>query len=339
MPGRTASPPLPPVRSVPSKAAGPAPAPPRTAWAARLESPLAAYYLVLGSTIALVGHRPRHGAVQLERGVAQAAALLVHDLRQAGHVRGGRAAAGVDRRAAARQGLEGPRLALAARRVRGAGARDRRSGTPSRATRTGSRIAGFTLQPSEAVKLALVVWVAAVLERKRPLFHQTVHAARSRACRSSVLLLAPRAGRPRPGHRAGPHGAWSAPCCSSPARRCGSSPSAARWRPPPCSLLVTTSANRMDRLAHWSGKAQRPPGHRLAAPARHCGRWPPAAGGGSAWGTAGRSGHGCPRPTTTSSSRSSARSWACSARSPSSRSSRCSPSGCSGSCWPPTTSS
>src|SRR5205085_12205507 len=37
-------------------------------------------------------------------------------------------------------------------------------------------IGGITLQPSEAVKLSLVVWVAAVLERKRPLFERPVHA-------------------------------------------------------------------------------------------------------------------------------------------------------------------
>src|SRR3954471_2299486 len=48
MPARGAPPS---VRPVPA----PAPARPRTAWAARLQSPLAGYYLVLGSTIALVG--------------------------------------------------------------------------------------------------------------------------------------------------------------------------------------------------------------------------------------------------------------------------------------------
>ena len=37
-------------------------------------------------------------------------------------------------------------------------------------------VAGFTMQPSEFCKFALVVWAAAVLARKRPLLHQPMHA-------------------------------------------------------------------------------------------------------------------------------------------------------------------
>ncbi|UEJ83654.1 putative lipid II flippase FtsW [Brachybacterium halotolerans subsp. kimchii] len=37
------------------------------------------------------------------------------------------------------------------------------------------RIAGQTLQPSELLKLALAVWLGAILTRKRPLLHRTMH--------------------------------------------------------------------------------------------------------------------------------------------------------------------
>jgi cell division protein FtsW len=38
------------------------------------------------------------------------------------------------------------------------------------------RVGGFTAQPSEAVKLALAIWLGAVLARKRPLLHEWKHA-------------------------------------------------------------------------------------------------------------------------------------------------------------------
>jgi cell division protein FtsW len=52
--------------------------------------------------------------------------------------------------------------------------------TPLGAADGGNRnwigLPGFTLQPSEVCKLALVVWAAAVLARKRPLLNQPMHA-------------------------------------------------------------------------------------------------------------------------------------------------------------------
>ncbi len=76
-PTAPATPPAPPPRA--SGYPAPSPAPPasaagangpRTAWAARLQSPLAAYYLVLGLHGRAGRARPRHGAVGVQRGVA-----------------------------------------------------------------------------------------------------------------------------------------------------------------------------------------------------------------------------------------------------------------------------
>ena len=63
----------------------------------------------------------------------------------------------------------------------------------SAATRTGSASAPITAQPSEAIKLALAVWLGAVLARKLPLLHQWRHALDPgrpgrRASRSRVVL-------------------------------------------------------------------------------------------------------------------------------------------------------
>ena len=49
-------------------------------------------------------------------------------------------------------------------------------GTSDKGNRNWIQIAGFTLQPSEVCKLALVIWAAAVLARKRPLLNQPMHA-------------------------------------------------------------------------------------------------------------------------------------------------------------------
>jgi cell division protein FtsW len=49
-------------------------------------------------------------------------------------------------------------------------------GVEDKGNRNWISIAGFNLQPSEACKLALIVWAAAVLARKRPLLNQPMHA-------------------------------------------------------------------------------------------------------------------------------------------------------------------
>jgi cell division protein FtsW len=49
-------------------------------------------------------------------------------------------------------------------------------GTADKGNRNWIQVAGFTLQPSEVCKLALVIWAASVLARKRPLLHQPMHA-------------------------------------------------------------------------------------------------------------------------------------------------------------------
>src|SRR4051812_29505581 len=119
-------------------------------------------------------------------------------------------------------------------------------------------IAGFTLQPSEAVKLALVVWVAAVLERKRPLFAETVHAVVPVVPVTVLLLLLVLAGRDL-GTALVLMGLVGALMFTGgvPLRVfavSGALAAAAVF------VLVSTSANRMDRLSHWSGQANDPQG-------------------------------------------------------------------------------
>ena len=251
--------------------------------------------------------RPRHGAVQLERGVAAHPALLLHDLLQAGHVR--------------RVGLPLAVLAALAARPRSgrpwpgrccssASARCCSSsslGTTSTATGTGSSSAGSRLQPSEAVKLALVVWVAAVLAPQAAAA-RTDRARRGAGRAGRGAPARPRARRARPRHRTRADGARR----GADVRRRGAAAGvrrralARRRRGLRAGHDQRQPDGRASRLA--ADRRHRPARARLAAPARARGRWRPAAGGGSAWGRAGRSGPGCPRRTTTSSSRSSARS-------------------------------
>jgi cell division protein FtsW len=119
-------------------------------------------------------------------------------------------------------------------------------------------IGGFTLQPSEAVKLALVVWVAAVLERKRPLFQETVHAVVPVLPVTVLLLGLVLAGRDL-GTALVLMGLVGALMFTAgvPLRVfvvSGAVSGAAVF------ALVASSANRMDRLAHWSGQASDPQG-------------------------------------------------------------------------------
>jgi cell division protein FtsW len=112
-------------------------------------------------------------------------------------------------------------------------------------------IGGITLQPSEAVKLALVVWVAAVLERKRPLMHRTVHAVVPVVPVAALLLALVLAGRDL-GTALVLMGLVAALMFSAgvPLRVFAVSGSLALFA---VFVLVTTSPNRMQRLAAWRG--------------------------------------------------------------------------------------
>ena len=167
-----------------------------------------------------------------------------------------------------------------------------------------------TIQPSEFAKLAMIIWGADVLARKDKLLERPQHLLFPYlpVCAALILLVVFQGdagtavvmasimvgvlfivGTPIgccPCSGCSQSAAWSR--SSSPARSgCGGwLPS---WTPPPTSTGPTT---------------RRTPA---------CGRSPPAAGGGSDWAVAGRSGAGCRWRTRTSSSPSSARSSACSA--------------------------
>jgi cell division protein FtsW len=245
----------PPAPSRPAPAA-PAP-PPRTAWAARLQSPLAGYYLVLGSTIALVGL----GLVMVLSSSSVESLRQLHSsytifAKQAMFAAVGLPLAVVAAALPARawKALAWPLLfvgvcALLLVIV---------AGHTVNGNQNWVNIGGFTLQPSEAVKLALVVWVAAVLERKRSLFHETVHAVVPVLPVTVLLLGLVLAGRDL-GTALVLMGLVGALMFTAgvPMRVfvvSGAVSGAAVF------ALVASSANRMDRLAHWSGQASDPQG-------------------------------------------------------------------------------
>ncbi len=251
MPARVA----PPAPSRPAPAA-PAP-PPRTAWAARLQSPLAGYYLVLGSTIALVGL----GLVMVLSSSSVESLRQLHSsytifAKQAMFAAVGLPLAVVAAALPVRvwKALAWPLLfvgvcALLLVIV---------AGHTVNGNQNWVNIGGFTLQPSEAVKLALVVWVAAVLERKRSLFHETVHAVVPVLPVTVLLLGLVLAGRDL-GTALVLMGLVGALMFTAgvPLRVfvvSGAVSGAAVF------ALVASSANRMDRLAHWSGQASDPQG-------------------------------------------------------------------------------
>ena len=264
---------------------------------------------------------------RLQRGVAAAAPLLVHDLRQAGHVRGRRAAAGRRRRRGCRSGsgrLSPGRCCSSASRARcscsspgTARQREPELGRHRRASRCSRPRRSSSPSSSGAPH---VLSASARCSTRRP---RCRAGAAGRRCSAGA-----RPRRPRPRDRAGPHGP----------RRCAHvhrGRAAAALRRGAVSGARGLRPGREQRRTGWTG-SRTGAGRRATRrgtgwqPCTRSGRWPPAAGGASAWGRAGRSGRGCPRPTTTSSSRSSARSSGSSARSPCSRCSRCSPYGLPG---------
>jgi cell division protein FtsW len=149
----------------------------RNPWLARLESPLAAYYLVLGSTVALatIGlvmvlssssveslratHLQSSYSIFAKQALFAAAALPLAWL-----------ASRMPRRFWTAMawpllvvGIGGLLLVLSP------------LGYAVLGNRNWIAIGGFTLQPSEAAKLALIVWGATVLERKRAMFDRPAH--------------------------------------------------------------------------------------------------------------------------------------------------------------------
>jgi cell division protein FtsW len=170
------------------------PAPARSAWAARLQSPLAAYYLVLGSTIALV-------VLGLIMVLSSSSVESLRKLHSSYTIFGKQAmfaAIGLPLAVVAAwvpprvwKTLAWPLLLVGV----GALLLVLAMGQTVQGNRNWIVIAGVTLQPSEAVKLSLVVWVAAVLERKRPLMHQAVHAVVPVVPVTALLLALVLAGR------------------------------------------------------------------------------------------------------------------------------------------------
>lgn len=163
----------------------------RNLWLARLESPLAAYYLVLGSTVALasiglmmvlssssvmslrVTHLQSSYSIFVKQATFAVAAVPAAWL-----------ASRVPRRfwtAAAWpllvSGFVGLLLVLSP------------LGYEVLGNRNWIAVGGFTLQPSEPAKLALIIWGAAVLERKRLMFDQPVHVLVPVVPVAGVMLL------------------------------------------------------------------------------------------------------------------------------------------------------
>ncbi len=180
----------------PADATGPGSAAPRVrnAWAARLQSPLAAYYLVLGATVALV-------VLGLIMVLSSSSVESLRKLHSSYTIFGKQAlfaAIGLPLAVVAAwipvrvwKALAWPLLLLGF----GTLVLVLVMGQEINGNRNWVMIGGVTLQPSEAVKLALVVWVAAVLERKRPLMHRTAHAVVPVVPVTALLIALVLAGR------------------------------------------------------------------------------------------------------------------------------------------------
>jgi cell division protein FtsW len=150
---------------------------PHNPWLARLESPLAAYYLVLGSTVALsaIGLVMvlSSSSVESLRATHMQSSYAIF-AKQASFAAAALPVAWVASRLPRRfwtamawplllVGFGGLLLVLGP------------LGYEVLGNRNWIEVGGFTLQPSEAAKLSLIVWGAAVLERKRPMFDRPIH--------------------------------------------------------------------------------------------------------------------------------------------------------------------
>ena len=255
--------------------------------------------------------RPGHGAVGVVGGELRRRRLVVLGVRQAADVLRARARAVLGRAAHPAAEAAGARRADAAASassrwwpvlIPGLGA-----------LRGGSRawfaFGPFSLQPSEAVKIALTLWGAHVLALRRNVMHRWKHALLAgRAGLAADLRAADPAARPRHDGLDG-HGADRAAVLRGRAdaadggahrRRAGRRGRSSGSRRATGRRASRRSSPRRPRTR--SGPATRPP--------RRCTRWPTAGCSASGSARAGPSGATCPTPTTTSSSRSSARSWA-----------------------------
>ena len=229
------------------------PAPParaRSAWAARLQSPLAAYYLVLGSTVALVVL----GLIMVLSSSSVESLRTLHSSYTIFSKQAMFAAIGLPLAVVAAlippkvwKALAWPLLLLGI----GALLLVLVMGQTVNGNRNWVAIGGITLQPSEAVKLSLVVWVAAVLERKRPLMHRAVHAVVPVVPVTALLLALVLAGRDL-GTALVLMGLVAALMFAAgvPLRVFAVSGAFAAFT---VFVLVTTSPNRMQRFATWRG--------------------------------------------------------------------------------------
>ena len=146
----------------------------RSAWSARMESPLAPYYLILGSTVALVvlGLIMVLSSSSVTALTSQGSSYAVFS-KQAMFAALGLPLCWIAAAVPVRvwKAVAWPLLlvtlaALAAVPV---------IGRDFQGNQNWIVIGGFTVQPSEAAKLALVVWSAAVLARKQPLLDRVPH--------------------------------------------------------------------------------------------------------------------------------------------------------------------
>lgn len=148
--------------------------PRRSAWAARLESPLAAYYLVLGSVTALVsiGLVMVLSSSNIEALRESNNSYAVFS-KQAMFAAIGLPLAWIASRLpiSAWKRLAWPALAIGAAGLVAVAL----VGSTVNGNRNWLLIGPITLQPSEAAKFALVVWSAAVLSRKHALLGQVSH--------------------------------------------------------------------------------------------------------------------------------------------------------------------
>ena len=172
----------------------------------RLDTPLTSYYLVLGATMALVviGLVMVLSSSSVESYVDTGSSFAVF-LRQAMFAAIGAAADG-GRGAAAARDVAGAGLAALVGALVGQLLVFTPLGVDVNGNRNWIEIAGMRMQPSEAAKLALVVWcgVRAVAQAgaARPALARA--GARRPGRRAHAL---PRAARARPRHVAGAHGA------------------------------------------------------------------------------------------------------------------------------------
>jgi len=162
----------------------------RGTWLSRLESPLASYYLVLGSTVALV-------VIGL---VMVLSSSSVESLRESDM----HSSYVVFAKQALFAGIGLPLAWIASRLPERtwkrlswpffAGAVGVLMLVPFIGVSVGGNrnwiaVAGFTVQPSEAAKLALLVWAAAVLSAKQPLLQSVPHALVPVVPGAAVVLL------------------------------------------------------------------------------------------------------------------------------------------------------